>query len=247
VTAVLAPAYVLGVVPPGSSVPAADPSGPFSELRLVEAGGLAALVGSPPADRPLGRAADLLAHDRLLAELVAVGTPVLPMRFGVILDDDAAVTDEFLGARRADLLADLELVTGRVQYTVKARYEQDAILREVIDEEPDVRQLRSGRGEPETAESLDRRIRLGQLVVQALERRRPRDAEEVLRIIGDQVAMTQRETSAAEDVLNAAFLVDRAQADTFERRVERVAEQQAGRLRVSLLGPLPAYDFVGGR
>jgi hypothetical protein len=29
--------------------------------------------------------------------------------------------------------------------------------------------------------------------------------------------------------------------------VERVAEQQAGRLRVSLLGPLPAYDFVGGR
>jgi hypothetical protein len=247
VTAVLAPAYVLGVVPSACSIPEVDPAGPFSELRLIEAGDLAALVGTPPSDRPLGRAADLLAHDRLLAELVAAGTPVLPMRFGVVLDDDAAVSDELLDARRDDLLEQLELVTGRVQYTVKARYEQDAVLREVLDEEPEVRQLRGGRGEPETAETLDRRIRLGQLVVQALERRRPRDAAEMLRVIGDQVATRQREPSAPEEVLNAAFLVERKEAAGFERRVERVAEQQAGRLRVTLLGPLPAYDFVGGR
>ncbi len=246
-TAVLAPAYVVGVVPLDAPLPAVDPDGAFGDLRLVAGSGLAALVASPPPGRPLGRAGDLLAHDRLLAALVAAGTPVLPMRFGVVLDDDAAVIEELLDPRAGDLLAELDWVTGRVQYTVKVRYDEDAVLREVLDEEPEVRALWAGPAEPETNETLDRQIRLGQLVVQALARRRPGDTAAILRAVGDQVAVSERDPASPEEVLNAAFLVDRDRAGRFERRVERFAQRQAERLRVTLIGPSPAYDFVGGR
>jgi hypothetical protein len=246
VTSTLASAYVVGIVPRGAPLPDSDASGPLAELRLVETAELAAVVGTPPTDRQIGRAADLLAHDRLLADLVAAGTPVLPMRFGTVLDDDAAVITELLEARRNELVEQLDRITGRVQYTVKVHYDSDAVLRELVAEEPQIRRLRST-GSSGAGGDLDRQIRLGQLVVQSLERRRPADAAEVLNGLGARVAVVEREPAAPEQVLNAAFLVERSQADEFEASVERVAERHAERLRFRLVGPSPAYDFVGGR
>lgn len=234
-------AYVVGIVAAGTQLPDSDSAAPFTRLRLVESGALAAVVVTPPADRSLGRAQDLLAHDRLLAELVAAGTPVVPLRFGTVMSDDDQVVSEVLDASLEALLAE---VTDRVQYTVKVRFEQDAVLSELLREEPEIRRLRELAG---TQESFDVKLRLGQLVVEALDRRRPAVADDIVRELGDEVAMRLHETSAPEDVLSAAFLVERGRIEAFEAQVERVAEHHAGLLRVRLVGPTAAYDFVGGR
>ena len=234
---------VIGVVPAGAQLPEPDPGGPLERLRLVESGELAAVVGTPPGDRPWGRAEDLLAHDRLLARLVTAGTPVLPVRFGTVLDDDAEVVSELLDPSRDTLLAELDQVTGTVQYTVKVRYEQDAVLAELVDSDPEIRRLREA---ARTQDSFDVKLRLGQLVVEALERRRPAVADALLRELGEHPTRLH-EPSSPDDVLTVAMLVDRTEAAAFERRLERVAKRYAGRLRVRLVGPTAAYDFVGGR
>lgn len=242
-SAVVSAACVVGVVPAGSQLPdMAD--GPLVDLRLVESGPLAAVVGTPPADRPFGRAADLLAHDQLLARLADGGTPVLPVRFGTVMADDDEVVAAVLDPSRDALLAELDQVAGRVQYTVKVRYEQEAVLAELLDENPEIQRARAS---TRTHESFDAKLRLGQLVVEALEQRRPADADAVLREIGDQVGSRVHESTTPDEVLIVAYLVDRAQCKAFESRVERVAESHAGRLRVRLVGPTAAYDFVGGR
>jgi nucleotide-binding universal stress UspA family protein len=235
--------YVFGIVPAGAELSASEGSGPAAQLRLVEADGIAAVVGTPPDDRALGRAADLLEHDRVLADILSSGTPVLPMRFGAVMSDETAVAQELLRAHRDDLLAELESLRDRVQYTVKVRYEQDAVLRQVVAGHPEIERLRSS-ADNDGTDAFDRQLRLGELVVKALEQLRPADAAAVMEDIGTTADSRVHDASSPEDVLNAAFLVDRARADDFERRVEKLAERHSGRLRVRLVGPAPAYDFV---
>src|SRR5581483_5942992 len=174
-TAVWTGCYVFAIVPPGSPLPRPDEAGPAAELSLVEAGDLAAVVGHVPTDRPLGRAADLRAHDRVIAELVSEGTPVLPMRFGAVVADEQAVVDELLLPHRAEFQEALGALVGRVQYTVRAEYVEDRIIREAVAAHPEIRRLReSGRQDHAS------QVRLGQLVVQAIEQLRPADSSAIL-------------------------------------------------------------------
>jgi Gas vesicle synthesis protein GvpL/GvpF len=234
--------YVFGIVPAATPLPASGGDGPAADLRLVEFGDLAAVVGTPP-HRSLGRAADLLAHDRVLGDLVTQGAAVLPMRFGAVMTDEAAVARELLDAHHDEFTAGLATVRGRVQYTLKVRYEQDAVLRQVLAEHPEIARLREAtqRGDRGT---FQRQLQLGELVVLALEQLRPADAATVMAELGDQPQCRLHETSSPDDVLEAAFLIEADGRADFEQQVEDVARRHAGRLRLRLVGPSPAYDFV---
>ena len=61
--------YVFGIVDAGASLPAPLDIPLAAGLRLIEHDAVAAVVSSPPSDRPLGRARDLLDH------VVEVGQP----------------------------------------------------------------------------------------------------------------------------------------------------------------------------
>jgi hypothetical protein len=236
--------YVFGVVPAGTAPPTLDAdavSGPAADLRVIEVGEIAALVGTPPADRPLGRASDLAAHDRVLAAAVRDGTAVLPMRFGAVISDDTAVADELLAANHDRFRDALQRVEGRVQYTVKVRYDEDAVLREVLAANPDIAALRRS-GDARRGFEAD--LQLGERVVRALERLAPGDADAVVAALQRFGQVRRRATSAPEDVLHAAFLVEASSSDDFEQQVEALGAQQADRLRIRLIGPSAAYDFV---
>jgi len=242
-TAVDSWCYVFGVVPAGARL-SPPGTGLSQRLRLVESGELAAVVSSPPTDRSLGRAADLIEHDRVLADLVAGGTPVLPMRFGAVLSDDHAVVEELLAVHEQEFREALDAVRDRVQYTVKARYIEDVVLREVLADNPQIEQLRRSGYADEDA-TLERRLGLGELIVRALEERRPADTDTLLDELGDPGEVSFRELAAPDEVLDAAFLIERRDASAFERRVAAVARKHEARLQIRLVGPSPAYDFVG--
>jgi hypothetical protein len=242
-TSVDAACYVFGIVSAGAPVPDTDGSGPASRLRLVKTEDLAALVGSLPRDRPLGRARDLLAHDAVLAQLVSAGTPVLPMRFGAVLTDDDAVAEELLRPHYEEFCAALARVAGRVQYTLKVRYHQATVLPEIVARNPKIARLRDRAGGQ--AASFDRQIELGRLVVSALEDMRPETADGVLADLRDHGDVRVRDVAGPEQVLDAAFLVEHRKAGRFEEVVEAVGQRHAGRLRIRLVGPSPPYDFVG--
>src|SRR4051812_11154844 len=163
-TAVNVGCYVFAVVPAGTPVPPSDAGGLAAGLKLIEAGGLAAVVGQVPTDRPLGRAADLRAHDRVVAELVAAGSAVLPMRFGAVVADEDGVVDELLVPHRAEFEEALVALKGRVQYTVRVEYDEAKVLGELLAARPDLQRLRAG-GPQDRA----RQLQLGELVVHALE------------------------------------------------------------------------------
>ena len=233
--------YVFAIVPAGTPLPPADNDGLAAGLTLVQEGDLAAVVGRVPTERPLGRASDLRAHDRVVADLVAAGVAVLPMRFGAVVASEDGVVEELLRPHREEFGEALATLKGRVQYTVRAEYEQEAVLRGLLASRPDIRRLREAAHDPSA------QLRLGELVVHALEELRPADATAILSELIGTVDVRVHPPAAPEEVLHAAFLVDVSHAPAFERRVEQAAARRAGRVRMRLVGPSAAYDFVGDR
>lgn len=86
-------------------------------------------------DRPLGGRDDLLRHSRLLDRMV-MDAPVLPMRFEAVLADADAVVAELLAPHHDEFAQELAALAGTAQLTVSVRYVEEAVLREVIAEEP---------------------------------------------------------------------------------------------------------------
>lgn len=251
-TLATAPCYVFGLIPsdevPADGLPHAEvtdaPGDAIRSVRLVRGDHVAAVIGTAPAERPLGRAADLRAHDRVLADLVAAGITVLPFRFGSVVADEQAVLDELLSEHGTFFADAMRQVRNCVQYTVRARYEQDSVLREVLERHPEIDALRRRTADDDVAG----RLRLGELVVRALEGMRPADAGALLAELEPHArSVRSHEPESAEAVLNAALLVERTSSAAFEDAVERCGQESAGRLRIRLVGPVAPYDFVPER
>ncbi|MHA6630350.1 GvpL/GvpF family gas vesicle protein [Pseudonocardia sichuanensis] len=238
--------YVYGLVGADTQLPdGLTGLGPSGKVSTVVHGDVAAIVGDVPADRPLGTRDDLLAHEAVVDTVASIAA-VLPMRFPAVVEEEGVV-EELLAPHHDRFVAALGELEGRVQYTLKGRYEQDVVLREVLESDPEIRQLQAEiRDLPEDA-TYHQRLRLGELVVGALEERRDAEAEQLVTGLEPYaVGIVEHHPGQPDDIVNAAFLVERERAQEFEDAVEGQGERLHGRARLRLLGPLAPYDFVPG-
>lgn len=236
--------YVYGLVGADTDLPEdLKGLGPSGRVTTVTHGQVAAIVSDVPVDRPLGTRDDLLAHEAVV-DTVAATTAVLPMRFPAVVEEKGVV-EELLGPHHDRFVAVLGELEGRVQFTLKGRYEQEPVLRELIEADPEIRALQEKvRDLPEDASYYDR-VRLGEVIVAALEERRDDESAQMLqRLEPFAVGIVANQPGQPDDVVNAAFLVERDRAAEFESAVEDLGRDLAGRVRLRLLGPLAPYDFV---
>ena len=212
---------------------------PARQVRIIKEGDLAAVVSDAPEGlRPKRR--DLLAHQNVLAETGAAAA-VLPMRFGSVSPDDAAVAGVL--AERADHFKErLKALSGKVEYNVKATHDEEAVLHRVMSENPEVRALTEANRQAGGG-SYDDKLRLGEVVVAAVQHREVEDAAELQRALEPVAAAVSVGPESTGWLANLSFLVERASAEDFIAAVEEVRKGQP-HLEVRLHGPLPPYSFV---
>jgi Gas vesicle synthesis protein GvpL/GvpF len=238
--------YVYGILP-GDVELSEDVTGvgdPPAPVRLVRSGDLAALVSEVDPASPLGSPEDLVAHQEML-DASAAEVPVLPMRFGAVLASEEAVTTELLDEHHDGFTAALEELEGRAQYVVKGRYAEPAILGEVLSENQQAERLRREIRGMNPDATHDARIRLGEIINNAISAKREADTH----LLGDAVAghcvaSVVREPSHERDAVHVALLVGADQEKEMEKAIDGLAQRWAGRVEVRLLGPMAAYDFV---
>jgi hypothetical protein len=237
--------YVYGIAPAAERTDVEAPGVEAGQggVRRIVHGELAALV-SDIEPGPMVAARGLRAHWRVLEDAVSAAT-VLPVRFGTIMESDQAVVDQFLAPRHDHLVAQLAELSGKVQLSVKAFYDEDQLMRGVVEGSPAVAQLRQRvRGRPKAASYYDR-IQLGELVAAEVEQARERDSAMVLgRLEPLAVAARQEPPGTPDAAVNAAFLVERSRVDEFSEAVARLADDVEGRMRLRYIGPLPPYSFT---
>ena len=217
---------------------------PPGAVVAVAEGEIAALVTEVGDAGIAPRRANLMAHADVLRRALESG-PVLPLKFGVILPGEPAVRNE-LNTRAAELARLLDALQDRLEMSVSALYREEVVLREVLSENPAVADAQRGiQGRPEAATHFQR-IRLGELVAQAVEAKREADGGAILRELeAHAVAVATDAPMHERMVVNAAFLVERDKLEEFDSAVERVSRERAPRMQFKLLGPHPPHSFVG--
>ncbi|MCT9006647.1 GvpL/GvpF family gas vesicle protein [Streptomyces rhizosphaerihabitans] len=205
--------------------------------KLLRHGGLIAVVGSVPerefGAEPLRRRledvewleATARAHQGVIDALTAVTSP-LPLRLATVLRDDSGVR-VLMEERREDFLRTLDRLDGRVEWDVKVYTENTEAAGASVSSET----VGAFGGTLERAEEFTRRLH-GTL---------SRCAEETR-------LRTPRNPASSEEpdaeVLDAAYLVPRAESEEFVERVNGSARDEPG-VRVELTGPWAAYSFTG--
>ncbi|WP_406379142.1 GvpL/GvpF family gas vesicle protein [Streptomyces sp. NBC_01618] len=212
---------------------------PPSPLRTVHTKKLSAVVSDAPEElRPKRR--DLGAHQAVQERLMDDGT-VLPLQFGFTTTDDNAVravledrTDEFTERLRA--------LEGCVEYHLKAAQDENALLRQILQESDEARglneEIRSGSSSPELP------LALGELVSQEVQARQDQLAAKVLDALRGFAREERASQATGNDFLSVSFLVERDNEKSFLSAEQDLAKELGEDFSLRLLGPLPAYSFV---
>jgi hypothetical protein len=237
--------YVYGILPGDVKMTEKIRGVGGSKVTLVRSGDLAAIVSEVDLSRQLGSPEDLETHQEILDSIVT-GSPVLPLRFGAVLTSADAVAEEFLEPHHDDFVAALAELEGRVEYLVRGRYVEQAMLGEILSQDAEAAQLaKQIRGQDPDA-TRQERIRLGEIISNAVAAKRAEDTGALVSRLNDRSAATfVREPTHELDAVYVAFLVQADEAQELKQVVDDLAADWEGRMELRVLGPLAPYDFVG--
>lgn len=202
------------------------------DLETVVHRELAAVTKPAPEQKLRARRRDLLDHADV-AQRVFDGSTVVPLQFGSVVGD---VVRDLLEPRHDELAELLRRLAGLAEVTVRAVYREEDVLRALLADDPRLRRLR------ETAIP----VRLGEAVAHALQARRERDADAIVRVLERHAcAVAVDELRTELDIFRGAALVERKRLPQVDDAVTRLARELAGTASFKLTGPLPPHHFVG--
>jgi Gas vesicle synthesis protein GvpL/GvpF len=214
-----------------------------ARVRGVEHDGIAALVSTVEGSA-LAAAREVRAHWQVLDEASASAT-VLPVRFGTVMESEDAVRETLLEPNAERLAGMLEELDGRVQLTVKGGYDEEELMRDVVQNAPAIGAMREQLRKVPKDAGYYGRIRLGEAVAAEVDRRRADDTGLALdRLAPLAVASHTEDVSSADGAFNLAFLVERERTEDFSKAVAELAGELGERVSIRYVGPLPPYSFA---
>ncbi|HEX6501193.1 MAG TPA: GvpL/GvpF family gas vesicle protein [Micromonosporaceae bacterium] len=232
--------HVYAIVRAGHAAPehlvgVGDPPG---EVRLVASGPIAAVV-SEVADDFEPEDEDAVRHFDVLTALVRTG-PVLPVRFGTVAPEDAAIRDELLDPVVDDAVASLDELDGLVEVRLTVDVDEDRELRDVVATWPELRE------EARYADGADLayRIELGERVNDALAERAEVRDDRIAEALRPLVVAEVRLPTDAPTTSRHAFLVRADELRILDAAVAALRKDLGDGYRMEYVGPLPAVDFI---
>jgi hypothetical protein len=205
---------------------------------------LAAVVSDSPIIEYESSRRNMMAHTLVLEEVMREFT-ILPVRFGIVAPNTEGIQEQVLKRRYGELNGLLNEMEVRVEMGLKAFWYEEIIFREIVEENPTIRRLRDSLMGRSPEETYYERIRLGEMIENAMWKKRDEDAETILAILHPLAYKTQvNKVITDRMVFNAAFLVDEARQGEFDAAVEELDEEMGKRLIFKYVGPVPPYNFV---
>jgi len=187
---------------------------------------------------------NVLAHQRV-NETVMQKHTVIPMSFGTVFKTDDDITELLRSAY--DAFSDvLNKMQEKFEFGLKVLWDRDQIIREIEDDDEDIRRLKSEISS-QKGSTYFARMQYGRLIDAALQSRTERYVAEIFNALRD-VSVASRSNKPIGDrmIMNAAFLVSREMEQAFDSRVKEIG-QQYDKLTFKYTGPWPPYNFVNIR
>jgi len=230
---------ILAIVPTHSL----DPSWVPSDARLITSNAFAAVVTSLPDEGFFEKSRTqlapwLLAGQRIVEQMLTF-TPVLPVTFGTVVNDDEAVHCILIAGQ---YLFEQALVTlgNRIEFDLIVRWDVQQAVREALTDSKLAEQLSTSRPEEErraAGDELMRRIEVHRDSVSCL----------ILEKLGPLVtkAITIPATEP-EVVVSVALLLDPSSVEAVENALEAIDATFSEKITLNfrIVGPLAPYSFA---
>jgi hypothetical protein len=215
-----------------------------AEVHTINFQDIAAVVSNTPMVAQDPTRDNVLAHQRV-NETVMLHHTVIPMSFGTVFKTDHDIMELLRSAYDAfsDVLSKMQ---GKVEFGLKVLWDRDQIIREIEEEEEDIRRLK-GEISSQKGSTYFARMQYGRLIDAALQARTERYVTEIFQALRD-VSVASRSNKPIGDrmIMNAAFLVARDAEQAFDTRVKDIG-QRYDKLTFKYTGPWPPYNFVNIR
>lgn len=213
-------------------------------VHTVHHGDLMAVVSDSPVIEYASSRRNMMAHTLVLEDVMREHT-ILPVRFGVVAPSAKALEEKVLQRRHEELSNLLSEMEGRNEVGLKAFWYENVIFPEVVAENPPIQRLRDSLMGRAAEETYYERIRLGEMIESAIGKKRVEDSQRILgalRPLADETHLGDVITD--QMVVNAAFLVQDARKEAFDKTLDALDEEMGTRVLFKYVGPVPPYNFV---
>ena len=183
---------------------------------------------------------NVLAHQRV-NETVMQKHTVIPMSFGTVFKTDDDIMELLRSAY--DAFSDvLNKMQEKFEFGLKVLWDRDQIIREIEEEDEDIRRLKSEISS-QKGSTYFARMQYGRLIDAALQSRTERYVAEIFTSLRS-VSVASRSNKPIGDrmIMNAAFLVSREMEQPFDARVKEIG-QQYDKLTFKYTGPVAAVQL----
>lgn len=236
--------YAIIAAPAPTKFEAVGIGGRGDLVHTLAVGPLAAVVSDTPRIEYDSNRRNMMAHTKVLEEVMA-GHTVLPVCFGSVAADVDAITNKVLIERRDELMLQLGMMRGRVELGLKVSWRDDVVFEEVLNENPAIRRARDALVGKSPEKSHFERVRLGEQIGQALERKRVEDEQRVMDRVRPFVHSAKLSKPIGDRmVFNGAFLVEADREPELDACVRAMDAEWGDRLTFKYVGPVPPYNFV---
>ena len=205
---------------------------------------IAAVISDTPMVVPDPTRDNVLAHQRV-NEMVMQHHTVIPMSFGTVFKTDHDIQELLRSAYDAfsDVLTKMQ---GKVEFGLKVLWDREQIIREIENDEEDIRRLKNEISS-QKGSTYFARMQYGRLIDDALQTKSEQYVSEIFQALRD-VSVASRSNKPIGDrvIMNAAFLVARDAEADFDARVRDIG-QRYDTLTFKYSGPWPPYNFVNIR
>jgi hypothetical protein len=215
-----------------------------ADVHTVHYRDIAAVVSNTPMVVQDPTRENVLAHQRV-NETVMQKHTVIPMSFGTVFKTHDDIIELLRSAY--DAFSDvLNKMQDKFEFGLKVLWDRDLIIREIEDEDEDIRRLK-GEISTQKGSTYFARMQYGRLIDAALQSRSERYVASIFGALRD-VSVASRSNKPIGDrmIMNAAFLVSRDKEQAFDARVKEIG-QQYDKLTFKYTGPWPPYNFVNIR
>lgn len=188
---------------------------------------------------------NMLAHEKVIEEVMREFDSVIPVRFGTIASNADEIRN-LLDRRYWEFKNLLRDMSNKVELGVKGLWKNmDVIFKEIVAENKEIKRAKEKIQNDAGKKNTQDKMGVGRMVKEALQKKKEQEAERIV----DALRRTAFEyklnkTIGDEMFVNAAFLVDKGREKEFDNIMDDLSEEYKDRIKFMYTGPMPVYNFV---
>lgn len=215
------------------------------EVLTIGYDNLSMVVSNHPVTKFVVNRENMLAHEKVIEEVMKEFDSVLPVRFGTIASSADEVRN-LLDRRYREFRNLLRDMDHKVELGVKGIWkDMDTILKEITKENKEIKVLKEDIQNDTGKKNIKAKMEVGKMVEKALAKKKNKEAERIV----DSLRRTAydhklNKTISDEMFMNAAFLVDKGREKEFDNIMDDLSDKYKDRIKFMYAGPLPVFNFA---